>query len=52
MKLESSSALAVMGQLEKCLSGYERLNTWEALGYNTKIQRGERFSLREQLLES
>lgn len=52
MKLESSSALAVMGQLEKWLSGYERLNTWEALGYNTKIQLGERFSLREKLLES
>lgn len=32
--------------------GYERLNTWEALGYNTTIQLGERFSLKEKLLES
>ena len=52
MKLESSSALAVMGQLEKWLSGYERLNTWEALGYNTKIQLGERFSLMTRSQES
>lgn len=51
VKIENSSALVVMRQLEKRLSGHQRLSTWEALQCDKKIHLGERFSSREPLLE-